>query len=114
MRLNKEDFEYIKQYEEHFAHALYDGYFRILNRNMLRDFYDIYRRVFGRDSKILNGCNRCVLQDIKDLAKAYFNDKNDMAKEAEIKSLETIEDEKPIDMPKKNKTAPKGKKTTKK
>lgn len=111
MKLNIEDYNFIAEYETEFGHAVNDSYFRIVNRNLLRVCADIYKRVFNRDSKILNGCNRCVLQDIKALATVYFQDKDEMAQN---KAIETIEEEKPVDTPKKNKTAPKGKKTTKK
>ena len=88
MKLNIEDYNFIAEYETEFGHAVNDSYFRIVNRNLLRVCADIYKRVFNRDSKILNGCNRCVLQDIKALATVYFQDKAEMAKAAEEKPVE--------------------------
>ena len=78
MKLSIEDYNKIAEYEKEFSHAYNENYFRIVNRNLLKDYAEIYKRVFGRDSKILNGCNRCILADIKLLAKAYFDDKNEM------------------------------------
>lgn len=78
MRLNLEDYKKISEYEKDFSHSINEGYFRIVNRSLLKDYADIYKRTFNRDSKILNGCSRCILQDIKQLAKAYFDDKKEM------------------------------------
>ena len=121
MKLSIEDYNLIAEQEKEFGHALNESYFRIANRKMLQDYAAIYKRTFNKDSKILNGCNRCVLADIKQLATVYFQDKDEMAQnkgvlnnsDANVKNT-AIEDEKPVDTPKKNKTAPKGRKTTKK
>lgn len=78
MKLSIEDYNKIAEYDKDFSHAINENYFRIVNRNLLKDYAEIYKRVFNRDSKILNGCNRCVLQDIKTLAKVYFDDKKEM------------------------------------
>lgn len=108
MKLSIEDYNLIAEQEKEFSHALNESYFRIANRKMLQDYAAIYKRTFNKDSKILNGCNRCVLADIKQLATVYFQDKDEMAQN------KAIEDENQVDTPKKNKTAPKGKKTTNK
>ena len=113
MKLSIEDFNLIAEQETEFSHALNQNYFRIANRKMLQDYAAIYKRTFNKDSKILNGCNRCVLADIKALATVYFQDKEDMTKAIDEAVEQSIE-EKPITTPKKNKTASKGKKTTKK
>lgn len=114
MKLNTEDYNTIAQYETEFAHSVNENYFRIVNRNLLKNYADIYKRVFNRDSKILNGCSRCILQDIKALATIYFQDKKEMENEAKNTAIETPKEEKPKTAPKKNKNATKGKKTTKK
>lgn len=86
MKLTEEQYNKIQEYEKDFHHALYENYFRIINRKLLVDYAAIYKRVFNRDSKILNGCSRCILQDIKLLAKAYFDDKEEKSKQ---ETLET-------------------------
>ena len=113
MKLSIEDFNLIAEQEAEFSHSIKENYFRIANRKMLQDYAAIYKRTFNKDSKILNGCNRCVLADIKALATVYFQDKEDMTKAIDEAVEQSIE-EKPITTPKKNKTASKGKKTTKK
>ena len=75
MKLTEEQYNLIAEYEKDFSHAINDGYFRIVNRKLLTDYAAIYKSVFKKDSKILNGCSRCVLADIKTLAKVYFDDK---------------------------------------
>ena len=106
MKLSKEDFNYIKESESDFSHALNENYFRIVNRSMLKNYADIYKRTFKRDSKILNGCNRCILMDIRQLANVYFLDKKEMEArekeemEAKAKAIETTEDTQ-VEQPKK-------------
>lgn len=114
MKLNIEDYNLIAEYEADFGHAVNEGYFRIVNRNLLKNYADIYKRVFNRDSKILNGCSRCILQDIKSLATIYFQDKKEMENEAKKEAVETPKEEKPKTTQKNNKSASKGRKTTKK
>lgn len=77
MKLTEEQYNTIQEYEKDFHHALYEGYFRIVNRKLLTDYAAIYKSVFNKDSKILNGCSRCILADIKTLAKVYFDDKTE-------------------------------------
>ena len=86
MKLTEEQYNKIQEYEKDFHHALYENYFRIINRKLLVDYAAIYKSVFNRDSKILNGCSRCILADIKQLAKVYFDDKaeKEAQKEAEM------------------------------
>lgn len=86
MKLTEEQYNLIAEYEKDFSHAINDGYFRIVNRKLLTDYAAIYKSVFKKDSKILNGCSRCVLADIKTLAKVYFDDKAE--KEAQIDLIE--------------------------
>ena len=86
MKLTEEQYNLIAEYEKDFRHAINDGYFRIVNRKLLTDYAAIYKSVFKKDSKILNGCSRCVLADIKTLAKVYFDDKAE--KEAQIDLIE--------------------------
>ena len=96
MKLSIEDFNLIAEQEAEFSHSIKENYFRIANRKMLQDYAAIYKRTFNKDSKILNGCNRCVLADIKALATVYFQDKEDMTK-----SINEIVDENPEKEPKK-------------
>lgn len=88
MRLTTEDYNSINEYEQYFAHAINDGYFRIINRGLLKNYAEIYKRVFNKDSKILNGCNLCVLNNIKELAAVYFQDKKEMETKAKANTAE--------------------------
>lgn len=95
MTLNEKQYEYLEQVEDHLKHAVNDNYFRIVNRNMLLEFHNIYKDIFKSDSKILNGCSRCILADIKQLATVYFKDKE------EKNSIKSIEEpiEEPVEVP---------------
>lgn len=111
MKLTIEDYNKIAEYEKEFSHAINEGYFRIVNRNLLVEYAAIYKRVFNRDSKILNGCSRCILADIKRLATVYFKDKEE---KNSIKSIEEpIEEPVEEEAPKKMSQYSYGKKATK-
>lgn len=110
MKLTLEDYNLIAEYEADFSHAANEGYFRIVNRNLLKNYAEIYKRTFNRDSKILNGCSRCILQDIKQLATIYFQDKKELTK-AINEIVEQPVEEKPVEeTPKKTKKTTKNKK----
>lgn len=94
MKLTQEQFDYIAQSEIEFVKAVKENYFRVVNRNMLAEYAKIYKSVFGKDSKILNGCSRCVLTDIKQLAKVYFDDKAELEAQKNIEVADN-EEEKP-------------------
>lgn len=111
MKLTQEEYNKLQEIDSELGHAINDSYFRVVNRKMLQDYAAIYKRVFGRDSKILNGCSRCILNNIKELAKVYFEDKAEIENKAENSPMdliqpecgttETITEEKPA-KPKKN------------
>lgn len=88
MRLTTEDFNSIKEYEQYFSHAINEGYFRIINRGLLKVYAEIYKRVFNKDSKIMNGCSLCVLNNIKELAAVYFQDKKELETTAKAETAE--------------------------
>lgn len=90
MRLTTEDFNSIKEYEQYFSHAINEGYFRIINRGLLKVYAEIYKRVFNKDSKILNGCSLCVLNNIKELAAVYFQDKKELETKAKTAEKQTV------------------------
>lgn len=111
MTLNEKQYEYLEQVEDHLKHAVNENYFRIVNRNMLLEFHNIYKDIFKSDSKILNGCSRCILADIKRLATVYFKDKEE---KNSIKSIEEpVEEPVEEEAPKKMSQYSYGKKTTK-
>lgn len=109
MTYSKEDYEYLSKFEFHLRSAVDSNYCRIDARNTLGEFDTIYQRAFGRKSKLTNGCNRCVLENIKELAKAYFEDKR--AYEAQEKPIDLIDENCGTTISKTTKNAPAPKKT---
>lgn len=114
MIFKEEIFKELEQYETDLHHSKYEGYFRPQEKQMLKRLAQIFYETYGKGSNIIGGCNRCAFKDIQRIANDYFNQKEEMAKEAKNKAIEVIEEEKPTTTPKKNKTTSKGKKTTKK
>lgn len=115
MTLNEEQYKYLEELEIHLHHALYEGYCRIINRDVLKVMDSIYQDIFKSKSKMLDGCSRCILYDIKKLADIYFKDK----KEKESEEAKNIAIEEPIEEPVEEETPKKmsqysyGKKATK-
>ena len=114
MTFKEEIFKELEQYETDLHHSKYEGYFRPQEKQMLKRLAQIYYETYGKGSNIIGGCNRCAFKDIQRIANDYFNQKEEMAKEAQKKAVEQSIEEKPTTTPKKNKTASNGKKTTKK
>lgn len=123
MKLTIEEFNTLNEIEDELNHSVKENYFRIVNRPMLAEYAKIYKRVFRRDSKIVGGCGHCVLQDMRQLAYVYFDDKKEMeeaAKQAQNKPIDliqpecattaTVKAEKPSEQKKSTKTATKNKK----
>ena len=99
MKLTEQEYELLSKDEMQLEKAIKSNYCRICNKDVLTLYDKIYQRLFKKKSKMLDGCPRCVLSDIKKLAVVYFQDK--MAYETQNKPIETIEDEKAIEKPKK-------------
>lgn len=123
MKLTQDEFNKLSEIETELTHAVKENYFRIVYRPMLSEYAKIYKRVFRRDSKIVGGCNHCVLNDMRQLAYVYFDDKKEMeeaAKQAKNKPIDviqpecattaTVKAEKPSEQKKSTKTATKNKK----
>lgn len=126
MIFKEETFKELEQYETDLHHSKYEGYFRPQEKQMLKRFAQIFYETYGKSSSIVGGCNRCAFKDIQRIANDYFSQKEQMAKEAKNKgvlnnsnanvkntAIETIEDEKPIEAPKKTTKASTTKKTAK-
>lgn len=96
MKLTQDEFNKLSEIETELTHAVKENYFRIVYRPMLAEYAKIYKRVFRKDSKIIGGCNHCVLNDMRQLAYVYFDDKKEMeeaAKQAQNKPIDLIQPE---------------------
>lgn len=87
--MDREIFEQLKQYEQILHHAYYDSFCRITNNAMKADLARLHKEVFGGDGNIIGGCNRCVLNALRNLGKEYFKEKKIV--EAEEKQKEQMQ-----------------------
>lgn len=106
--MNQEDYEFLKNFEYHLGTALNSNYCRLDAKNTLSQIAAIYERTFSTKSKIIGGCNRCALNDIKRLARAYFDYK------ATEKPVEAPATEESVTTPETTQKPATAKKTTKK
>ena len=102
MTLTKEEYEYLSAFDYQLHTAVERNYTRIDVRGVLAKMAEIYERVFKSKSKMVGGCNKCVLTDIKRLARVYFEDKKaydaeKAAVEVENKPVEASVEEKATD-----------------
>lgn len=73
--MDKNIYEELVQYEKTFANAVYASFVRLTNNAVKADLARLHTAVFGNDGNIIGGCNRCVLNSLKNLGKAYFKEK---------------------------------------
>ena len=73
--MDREIFNELKQYEKTFENAVYADFIRLTNNAVKADLARLHKAHFGNDGNIIGGCNRCVLNCIKNLGKAYFKEK---------------------------------------
>lgn len=83
MKLNNEQFEALKPYEQHFLTAVRSRWSRNPGSAALDTINEIYCAVTGSKLRLNKGCNHCVLTLIADMGAIYLADK----KEREQKSV---------------------------
>ena len=85
------NFEKLKPYESKLYTALYGDFIRDVSREAKMAMEEVYEDHFGYNGNILGGCNRCVINAMKRLAKLYFPDKQAREEEAEqAKKIEEV------------------------
>lgn len=116
--MTQELFEKCKPFEEKLHTALYCDFVRLTDSHMKEQLAQLHTEEFGHGGNILGGCNRCVLNAIKNLAKSYFQFKAKAEAEEKVgKELELntqVFDSQPIKKVQPKKATNKTKKTTKK
>ena len=121
--MTKELFEKLSKYEEKLHTAFYCDFVRLTDPSMKRDLAQLHKELFGTEGNIMNGCNRCVLTALKNIAREYYRFQKQLEAEEAKKAEEVREEPEPvvevvdieevIEQPKKTATN-KTKKTTKK
>lgn len=70
--IDKEMFERLKPYEGHLYTALYCQFVRLNNNDEKLQLAQLHKEIFGNDGNIATGCNRCVLNGIREIANEYY------------------------------------------
>lgn len=70
--MTKEQYEKLLPYEQHFFTAVNGDYARNVTLHGFEVMNEVYKELFGKDSGMVTGCNRCRLHGLKDLAKEFY------------------------------------------
>lgn len=70
--MTNEQYTILKKYEAHLKSAQ-EGWMRGLGTAELKELDALYKELLpNKQSKLLNGCSRCILHSLQDLAKEFF------------------------------------------
>lgn len=86
--MTNEIFEKLTPYRENLYTSTYGDYVRLMSIKDKEILGQIYKEHFNKDSKMLNGCTRCLLSNLKELGKDYFQKEEELNK----KDKKDIED----------------------
>lgn len=82
--MTKELYEKLKPYEDKLYTATYCGFVRLTDSSMKSQLAVLHNEEFGNNGNILTGCNRCVINALKNLGKSYFAFKEQYEKSKEV------------------------------
>lgn len=105
--MTDEQFQALAQYEDRFRTAIDGGWCRYPGLAALQTMVSVYNSVTGQGIRINSGCSRCVLHVVQDAGRVYF------AEKARREALQATKSVKVEDTPKRKKTVPKRKETSK-
>ena len=105
--MTDEQFAALAQYEDRFRTAIDAKWCRYPGLAALQTMVSVYNSVTGQGIRINSGCSRCVLHVVQDAGRVYF------AEKARREAVQATMAKGTEDAPKKKKTAPKRKETTK-
>lgn len=74
--MTKEQYDFLKQYEQNLWTAQQLDYSRNLPQSVLIEMDKIHFELFKENSGLLANCSRCSLKGLKRLAKVYFEYKD--------------------------------------
>ena len=70
--MTKELFEKLKPFEEKLHTAYYNDFVRLTDSKMKEQLAGLHMEAFGHGGNIMGGCNRCVINALKNLGREYF------------------------------------------
>ena len=114
--MTRELYEKLIPYEEKLHTAFYCDFVRLTDPRMKEELAKLHNEAFGHNGNILGGCNRCVINSLKNLAREYFALKKQIAEEVhkEPEPINEVADNQTVEQPKEKKATNKTKKATKK
>ena len=115
--MTRELYEKLIPYEEKLHTAYYSDFVRLTDPRMKEELAKLHNEAFGHNGNILGGCNRCVINSLKNLGREYFKAKKVYEAEEVRKEPEPIPEvieNQTVEQPKEKKATNKAKKTTKK
>ena len=83
--MTQEIYESLKPFSGHLYTAYYCSFIRLTDKEAKAKLDKLYKDLFGTESNILGGCNRCVLNALKKLGKEYFDYEKEVGSELEPK-----------------------------
>lgn len=79
--MTKELFEKLIPYETKLYTAYYSDFVRIPDSKMKEELAALHMEAFGNTGNIMGGCNRCVINALKNLGREYFALKKQLKEE---------------------------------
>lgn len=97
--LTKEQYEKLLPYEHHFFTAINGDYARSVTTEGFQIINSVYKEIYGRDSGLVTGCNRCRLRGLKEIGKLFYEYK-DAEVGNELEPKEEVVENKEVKKPK--------------
>lgn len=85
--MDKEIFDILKEYDVQFTSLKNSNFCRLPGSPTLKILDECYRKIFGRASKLLNGCGSCIMQSLRELSVEYFKELDRVQSETEPKPV---------------------------
>ena len=82
LKFTDEEFEYLSQQEDRFHTAVFGDWARKPVPQVLSTMSQIWSRVTGREERLRDSCSHCILRFLKEVGKAYYQDKADRQRRA--------------------------------
>lgn len=79
--MTKQDFNFLKNFDENFYTAIKSNFSRNISRSNLEKFSEIIEKETGKTINTNYNCGICCLNLIKKMAELYYAEKNKVKKE---------------------------------
>lgn len=107
--MTEERYQALQPFSGHLYTAAYCSFIRLTDSGARAVLDKLYTDEFGASGNILGGCNRCVLNALAKLGKAYFAYEKEREVEKEPEPILEIIENKPVTKPKQKRAVTKSK-----